>query len=245
MALRQDDIPHISTEKMREVDRIMEQRYHIDLKQMMELAGFHIATLASRLISEKPMREASVGILAGTGGNGGGALVAARHLANKRTNVKVFLAKPIEKYTGITGQQLNILRKMNVPLAIGKYMRYNRSYDMLIDGLIGYSLQGKPRDMTEYMIKCANKQSGFVLSVDVPSGMDATTGEAEDPCIRADTTITLALPKSGFKHPDAPSLTGDLYLANIGVPPPLYQLHAICFKVPDLFEKEEIVKITR
>ena len=71
------------------------------------------------------------------------------------------------------------------------------------------------------MIDRINAQAAPVIALDVPSGLDATTGEAAVPCVRAAATMTLALPKTGLLVPTARPYVGDLYLADIGVPPAL------------------------
>lgn len=98
--------------------------------------------------------------------------------------------------------------------------RIAATHDLIIDGIIGYNLQGSPRGNAAAMIKWANVQSAPVLALDVPSGLDAETGEIHLPVIKATATLTLALPKIGLKS-SASDVVGELYLADIGVPPVL------------------------
>ncbi len=80
-----------------------------------------------------------------------------------------------------------------------------------------------------------------ILSLDLPSGLDATTGQAHDPTIRASATLTLALPKTGLRAPGASAYVGELYLADIGVPPALYT--HLGLSVGPLFAAHEIVRL--
>jgi len=80
-----------------------------------------------------------------------------------------------------------------------------------------------------------------VLSLDVPSGMDATSGEPREPCIRASATMTLALPKTGLMTDQARPLVGELYLADLSVPRELYA--SMDLDVPVIFSGEEIVRV--
>ena len=109
-------IPAIPTQQMIEVDRAMMEDYHIELIQMMENAGRNLAHLArERFLAGNP-RGKRVTVLAGTGGNGGGGLVAARRLHNWGAQVTVVITKPAEDYRGVPAHQRDILQRMGVCL---------------------------------------------------------------------------------------------------------------------------------
>jgi NAD(P)H-hydrate epimerase len=186
---------------MREVDRAMIEDLHIELVQMMENAGRNLAELA--IARFKPTR---VMVLAGTGRNGGGDLVAARHLANRGRKVRVVLARP-DDLTAVPAHQLDIITRMGVPVEDDA-----EPADLVVDAVIGYSLRGDPRGRAAELIDWANNQAAQVLALDTPSGLDVTSGLAGSPCVAAKATLTLALPKVGLL--DAPSV-GELYLADI------------------------------
>src|SRR5207245_4387333 len=151
---------------------------------------------------------------------GGDGMVAARQLANWGANVEVIDGTTKDRMKSVPLEQLHILEKMRIPILSTDYAL--RDYDLLIDALMGYGLEGNPRDMVAVMIKDANASGRPILALDVPSGMNATTGEAYDPCIKAAATITLALPKTGFLAPIARPYLGDLYLADISIPRTVY-----------------------
>ena len=110
------NIPFITTDQMREVDRAMMEDYGIDLAKMMENAGRELAHLArSRFLGGNPKRK-RVAVLAGTEGNGGGGLVCARRLNNWGANVTVRLSSPTERLTEVPRHQLSILERMGVPI---------------------------------------------------------------------------------------------------------------------------------
>jgi len=114
---------------------------------------------------------------------------------------------------------------------------------LIIDGLLGYSLQGAPRDGAAKLIQWAWQQSAPVLALDVPSGIDATSGRVYDPAIRAAATMTLALPKEGLRAPGAMPLVGELYLADISVPPALYAGPQLQLEVGSIFVQSDIVRL--
>jgi NAD(P)H-hydrate epimerase len=223
--------PAVTAEQMREVDRAMVEDFHIELVQMMENAGRALAELAVDLFG-----PARLLVLAGPGGNGGGGLVAARHLANRGRQVRVVLATPPERLAPVPRHQLDILTRMGVLVAAAS--RPDGDVDLVIDALLGYSLTGEPRDPVASLIRWINEQTAPVLSLDAPSGLDVTTGVPAQPCVRATATLTLALPKTGLLR--APQV-GHLYLADISVPPALYRRMGI--EVGDLFTERPIIQI--
>lgn len=237
-------IPKITTEQMIEVDRLMIEEYHIELIQMMENAGRGLAILAKeKFLNGNPLAK-NVTILAGTGGNGGGALVCARRLANWGAKVQVFMTAEEDKMTPIPLHQLNILKKIGIPIQLGNRLKTDTETDLIIDGIIGYSISGDPYGLPKEMIDWANAHSAAVLSLDTPSGLDLTTAKVHNPTVKADATLTLALPKQGLFETSVQSVRGELFLADISVPPGLYAQPSLGLRVPfDLFASADIVKI--
>ena len=113
--------------------------------------------------------------------------------------------------------------------------------DAILDALIGYSLQGPPREPIASLIRAANSSGAPVIALDVPSGLDGDSGQAFDPAIAAATTLTLALPKAGLMRPAARDWTGALYLADISVPVQVYQRLGI--ETGSIFGASDIVPI--
>ena len=237
-------VPYLDTEAMIEVDRAMMQDYRIDLIQMMENAGRCLAILArERFLQGDPVAK-PVTVMAGSGGNGGGALVAARRLHNWGANVQVFLAQTAEEMTPVPRHQLDILERMEVSaVAEPAVPPPGDASAVLIDGLIGYSLKGAPYGVTRELIQWANGQSAPVLSLDTPSGIDTATGTVFDPAIRAVATMTLALPKEGLRARGADAHVGELYLADISVPPSLYRQPPLGFEVGPIFAEGDVVRL--
>jgi NAD(P)H-hydrate epimerase len=112
---------------------------------------------------------------------------------------------------------------------------------LILDALIGYGLSGDPRQPVAGWIEKANKARRPILALDAPSGLDTTSGIPGNPCIKAAATLTLALPKMGLLTREAKDYVGNLYLADISVPPGLYRHLGI--EVPNLFEKDTILKV--
>jgi len=235
------DIPAITTEQMREVDRLMIETYHIELIQMMENAGYSLANLTRRRFLEGDPGGKNVLVLAGGGGNGGGGLVAARRLSNWGAAVQVFLSHDREDMREIPAHQLGILEQLKTPIIKPNQVDSLPPADVILDALIGYSLRGSPRGTPAHLIHLANRVDKPILSLDVPSGVDASNGKAYEPHIQADATLTLALPKIGLLENIARASVGELYLADISVPPSLY--HSMGIDVGPIFAQEEIVQL--
>ena len=111
-------VPSVTTEQMREVDRLMIEEYGIVLLQMMENAGRSLARLAARLATGTP--GSGVLVLAGTGNNGGGGMVAARHLINMGSDVRILLSGTLEELVDVPAHQASILHSMGIELPTAK-----------------------------------------------------------------------------------------------------------------------------
>lgn len=244
--LYEGPLPTITTEQMIEVDRLMMEEYQISLVQMMENAGRGLAMVAKKmLLEEGEMKNKKVVVLAGTGGNGGGAMVAARRLHSWGVNVSVVTTRPKNQLAPIPQQQYQILEQMKIPLleADDLLLLKEEEVDLVLDGIIGYSLSGDPRGNARLMIAWANAQKAPILALDTPSGVDLTTGQIHNPCIRARATLTLALPKQGLYVPEVRAKRGALYLGDISVPPALYCSADLLLEVPPIFAAADVLLI--
>lgn len=212
------NIPFIDRLQMMEADRIMTDDLGISLIQMMENAGLNLAIVAKELFLGKSPADKIALVLAGAGGNGGGAMVAARRLMTWGVKIKLLLTVPKSKLSKAARHQLTILENMKIEMA-DKII----PADLIIDGLIGYGLKGNPRDKLAGLIQEINKNNTPVLSLDCPSGLDMTSGKPADPTIKAKCTMTLGLPKTGLFKLAGSKYIGDLYLADIGIPPDVFE----------------------
>jgi len=214
-----DEVGWLTEAQMIEVDRVMIEDLRIELIQMMENAGRNLAELVLRLHA-----PSCALVMVGSGGNGGGGMVAARHLANRGVEVQVLATRSLEDLTGVPRQQMDALSRMGVPVVDS----VAGEPSVIVDALIGYSLRGAPQGRAQQLIRWANESSQPVVSLDAPSGLDVTDGSTPGVVIDADATLTLALPKVGLKG--SPHV-GELYVADISVPAPVYT--AMAAQPPD------------
>lgn len=232
-------IPYITTQQMVEVDRLMVEEYGIQLIQMMENAGRNLAELSRRMLGGD-VRGKQIAVLCGAGNNGGGGMAAARHLHNWGAEIALKVIPGKENLKNAPEHQFHSLA------AIGILNREDidfNSVDLVIDAMIGYGLTGSPQGATADWIRRINAAACPVLALDAPSGLNTTTGIPGNPCIHATATMTLALPKIGLSTPQAKPLVGDLYLADISVPPGLYAKPSLGITVEPLFIENTILKI--
>ncbi len=218
-------VPAVTTDQMREVDRIAVEETGPALLQMMENAGRSLAELALQELGER-YEAASVLVLAGGGGNGGGGICAARRLAGRVGEVILCLADP-KRLSDAARQQRQIFSHTS-----GREVRPSDLAalrpDLVVDALIGYGLVSAPRGIVAEMIEWANACGAPTLSLDVPSGANASTGEAPGVVVRPTATLTLALPKTGL----ASVPTGALFLADLGIPEKVYRGIGLPYRSP-------------
>lgn len=193
----------------------------LQVRQMMELAGFQMLNLFGIL---KIDRLALITIVCGKGNNGGDGLCAARFLANNGWKVEIVLATSDLNEDG--NHQFLLLKKMGVPVVIfnknpRKAGKMIDNADIIVDALLGYHISGNPRIPYNEIIHLINRSEAKVLAYDLPSGLSAN-GNFFEPHIRADYTLTLAVPKTAFKDPIARAESGKVYVADIGIPSFLY-----------------------
>jgi NAD(P)H-hydrate epimerase len=235
-----NDVPAIAGEAMARIDRIMMDELGVDTLQLMELAGYGVADAIRQHAGIDLGTRPRILALAGTGGNGGDAMVAARLLQAWGAEATVVLARPRSAFSGIAAHQLTILDRMGIPADEPEGIQSLPGADLVIDGLLGFSLRGDPRGDLARLIAMANEHPAPTVAIDLPSGLEATSGRVGDPCIHAAMTVTLALPKRGLMA--AADLTGPIWIADIGVPAGVYE--DVGAVVPeDLFAESSLVRM--
>ena len=237
------DLPSVTADEMREIDRVMIAEYRIELIQMMENAGYALAAFSRERFLDGDPRGRRILAICGSGGNGGGGLVSARRLHTWGADVRVLTVRPPEEFLGIPEHQLDIVHRMGIPTTHAGQPTVLGDFDLVIDAIVGYGLDGRPREDVARLIGLVNDLGESVVSLDVPSGLDATTGQAAGEAVRATATLTLALPKSGVRVPAARNHVGELWLGDIGVPPELYRSRVPGVAVGPLFAHRPFLRV--
>jgi NAD(P)H-hydrate epimerase len=221
-------LPAVTAAQMAEVDRLAVEEFGIDLLQMMEQAASHLAELV-RVEVGGDLRGRRVVVAVGPGDNGAGGLAAARHLANRGALVRVVLARPVNRLSEAGRHQLATLLQMDVECCVAIYDVPEAelddelaSADAVVDAVLGYRATGAPHDEVGDLVRRICASPAPILSLDLPSGIDADTGDASGPAVTSSATLTLALPKLGLLTESGRACTRRLYLADIGLPASLY-----------------------
>ncbi|MFC1687351.1 NAD(P)H-hydrate epimerase [Patescibacteria group bacterium] len=244
MSMPNTDIPSVTAEQMREVDRRAVEDYGIEIIQLMENAAYQMADFLRSQVKIRGMKFVS---LVGKGNNGGDAIAVTRHLKNWGGECEIVLSSIKEKINELSQKQLQNVEKMGIPIIVsndsnrGKVKKIIDQSDVLIDGLVGYSITGALYGEIAQLVEMANNSGQEIVSFDLPSGLDPDTGESFGKGIRAKWTVTLALPKIGIVKKEAREYVGKLYLADISIPEKLYS--DLSLKVPRLFEKRSIIPL--
>lgn len=208
---------------MRGIDERAILHYHIPAVILMENAGRACAEEAVRLTGGCPKKAV---ILAGNGNNGGDGFVAARHLSNLGAFVRVYFYGPARDLKKEARLNLDILRRMKIqvvgPPSAAKLKKELRGYAIIIDALFGTGLSRAITGPRRVAVEALNASGRPALSIDIPSGLSADDGMpwggSGAPCVRADVTVALGLPKIGFYARGARAFTGRIVVRDISLP---------------------------
>ncbi len=195
----------LTTSEMKKFEKYVCDNFDITIDEMMQNAGRAVFDVVMNEILPLPesddgyhrFRETRILIISGKGNNGGDALVTAKLLEEEGVDVTIFqIENP----------------KSQIP---------NSKFDLIIDGIFGFSLKDDPRSPYDEIINKINHSGIPILSVDVPSGLDCETGQIMNPTVKATYTVTLGMPKIGLdRYKDN---VGKLYLGDLGIPQKAYQ----------------------
>lgn len=218
-------IPAVTAPEMAEVDRIAVEEVGLGVVQMMEHAGRELAHAALDSDADR------LTVVAGGGGNGGGGLACARHLAARDRLHAVVLDREPAAYEGAPATQLGLVERTGAEIITidGDPDRANEAIsaaDRVVDALIGYGLSGPPRGPAAELIADMNA-SATVISLDVPSGVDATTGEAAGGAVSPGLIVTLALPKTGLT-----TTASEILCVDLGIPAAVYEAAEVPYENP-------------
>jgi NAD(P)H-hydrate epimerase len=232
----------VTAEEMKKLDRKATTDYAIPSLLLMENAARGLVDEIEKTIG--PVGGKRVVVLAGRGNNGGDGIAAARHLRMRGASVIVYLLSPIEKVGGDAKTSLDIWMQTGGVLHVIGSFRWNHltqemsESDLILDALLGTGLSHPVEGDYAKAITLINRSGRMMVSVDIPSGISADTGEILGTAVRADYTFTMALPKWGHFLQEGLEHRGRLGVVDIGFPPALIE----AAKIPvDLIIPEEWV----
>ena len=188
----------------------------------------HAGRAAAQVLREGccSLQGSRVLLLMGAGNNGGDAACMARHLFDAGAQVLVVHTRPLSRYTGVSGQHLRLARRCGVKFAPADRWPDRlddrwRHPDILVDGLLGTGFSGHLRERERHLVETVNRfhrEGCFVLSLDIPSGLDGLSGRPRPVAVEADITVTFAAAKLGLVLPEAAPYVGTLHVCDIAMP---------------------------
>ncbi|MHB8155870.1 MAG: NAD(P)H-hydrate dehydratase [Desulfocucumaceae bacterium] len=228
----------VTAKEMREIDRKAINDFKIPGIVLMENAGRRVVEAAVDKLGTVQGR--TVTVFAGKGNNGGDGLVAARHLLNMGADVKVLLLESPGGIAGDAAVNLEIWRRLGQKVfTVTQKDDFNAvrlflvKTDIIIDAIYGTGFKGRVKDYAGRIIEAVNACGRPVISVDIPSGLEADTGKVSGPCIRANITVTFGLPKLGLLLEPGASYVGELRVADISLPAALLEDEALKYNLID------------
>lgn len=208
------DLPQLTSGQAKQVDALVEERFGVAIAWLMEAAGWQVARLV----------EGRAVVVCGVGNNAGDGFAAARHLGRWGRLARVCCLAP-ERVRGPAAVELAALRHTGIE--ISTELSFDDA-DVVVDAIFGTGLNRAPEGRLAEWIEAINASGKRVVAVDVPSGLDADSGVAYSPVVRADLTVALGLPK--------PGLRGEVVVVDIGIPLEAYAAVGVEIR-PDLFGK--------
>jgi ADP-dependent NAD(P)H-hydrate dehydratase / NAD(P)H-hydrate epimerase len=216
----------LNTQQMREADRRTIDEIGIPAIVLMENAGRQAVAAMEAAFDD--LATSHVGVLCGRGSNGGDGFVIARTLVQRGVETSVFLLGSVADVRGDARTNLEVLGRIGLTVVeITNAQEWELHFseisrcELLVDAILGTGFHGQLSGLLETVVADVNGLGVPVVAIDLPTGVSADTAEVEGEAIEASMTVTLAAPKISLILPPADSRSGDLVIADIGVPLPL------------------------
>jgi len=223
-------LPSLSSGQVKELDKLATERFGVRLDWLMEAAGWQAARAC----------HGRTAVVCGVGNNAGDGLAAARHL-HRWGRLEALCCIDVGRIKGEARLELEALQRHGV--VVYDELQLNGA-EVILDSLFGTGLSRSPKDRFATWIEAINAADAHVVAVDIPSGLDSDSGVAYAPCVRADVTVTFTLPKQGMLKGDGPRLSGEVWVADIGVPFEAVAEVGVTLP-PTIFAVSDVVRINR
>jgi NAD(P)H-hydrate epimerase len=217
----------LNTEQMREADRRTIEDIGIPSIVLMENAGRQAVAAMEAAFDD--LASSRVGVLCGRGNNGGDGFVVARTLLQRGVDAAVFLLGSVADVRGDARTNLEVLGRIGltvVEITTAQDWELHFSQvsecDVLVDAILGTGFHGQLSGLLETVVADVNELGVPVVAIDLPTGLSADSHEVEGDAVEATMTVTLAAPKIPLVLPPADSHAGDLVIADIGIPLPVF-----------------------
>ena len=210
-------VPLYSAAEMRTVDRLVVDEIGLPAAVLMERAGLGAAGEVLEWFGDAQR----IAVLCGAGNNGGDGFVLARHLLATGRSVDILLVEAESKVRRDAKIFLDVARRLGITVErvnVTKWSTRLPEYDLIVDAMLGTGVSGAPRPDFEAVIRAANATLKPIVALDVPTGVDASTGVVDTVAIQADLTITFHAPKIGLAVAPGRFHAGRVKAIDIGIP---------------------------
>ncbi len=223
----------VTARQMKEIDRQAIENLGIPGLTLMENAGRGVIEHLEKEVGN--LRGKRVAVVCGPGNNGGDGFVCCRYLQAKGADPVCTLLGSLKNLKGDARTNAERLLQAGISIIelsnIADLETILQQADIVIDAIFGTGLSQPPQGLFAQAIAAINRAKRYTVSVDLPSGVDADTGNSFEPAVYADLTVTMALPKFGHVLFPAAAHTGRLAITDIGIPPALLNQGADTFLV--------------
>jgi hydroxyethylthiazole kinase-like uncharacterized protein yjeF len=210
----------LTAQQAKTIDLIAQDKFGISTLTLMENAG---QAIAEELI-KKLNKKTKIAFFCGKGNNGGDGFVAARQLLTRGIKADIFLASRIVDVQNEAKENLEILLKLGQRIIEASAQRLSwlekkiPDYGLIVDALLGVGLRGEVSGVYRDLINLINASQAYVVSVDIPSGLDATTGKILGCCVKANETVTFVALKRGMVLRSGLKYCGRVIVEDLGIP---------------------------
>ncbi|MCM8767874.1 MAG: NAD(P)H-hydrate epimerase [Candidatus Omnitrophica bacterium] len=215
----------LTKKEIMRIEKETMEKFGISNLILMENAGRESFYIIKKEL--KNIKNRKFFVFCGKGNNGGDGFVLSRYLFNYGVDVKVFYFGEINDFTEISLINFNILKKLKIDIERINVLKLKNmnigSADVVIDAILGIGIKGIIEGEMKDVIEFINKNSNFIISIDIPSGLDADTGEIYGICVKSNLTISMGFLKKGFFIGKGPEYTGKIKIADIGFPKYYYE----------------------
>ena len=223
--MKSGEIGAFTVRQVQALDRRAIERYGVPSLALMENAGRAVAAEALRLL--KSVSSPRVAVVCGLGNNGGDGFVAARHLSNAGVEVSLFVVGEVGRLKNDAAVYYRVLKNCGyggkeIRGVTAGFRRNIQSADLIVDAIFGVGLNRTVGGGYAQVIAALNEARPRVLAVDIPSGLDGTTGAVYGACVRAWETVTFCVLKKAFLNKATAPWTGRVIVADIGIPRKLW-----------------------
>lgn len=217
----------LNTEQMREADRRTIEDIGIPSIVLMENAGRQ--SVAAMEAAFDDLAASRVAVVCGRGNNGGDGFVVARTLVQRGVETSVFLLGSVAEVRGDARANLEVLGRLGMTVVeITNAQEWELNFtqvsdcNLVVDAILGTGFRGKLSGLLETVVADLNALGVPIVAIDLPTGISADSADVEGPAIEASMTVTLGAPKIPLVLPPGDTHAGDLVIADIGIPLPLF-----------------------